>query len=101
MSILEEHREIYRALNRNKVKYLVIGGVAVMAHGIPRFTLALDILIEPTLNNCRKTLKALKEAGLKRAGRVSPKVILEATMYSISDYINVDIHARSKDFGFQ
>ncbi|MCK4353083.1 hypothetical protein KAW65_06735 [candidate division WOR-3 bacterium] len=100
MSILEEHREVYKALNRNRVKYLVIGGIAVMAHGIPRFTLDLDILIEPTLENCRKTLKALKEAGLKRAGKLAPEVILEATMYSIVDYINVDIQAgaRMTDF---
>ena len=27
---------------------LVIGGVAVIAHGVPRLTLDLDILIRPT-----------------------------------------------------
>jgi len=93
MSILEEHRVIYKSLNRNRVKYLVIGGVAVLAHGIPRFTLDLDVLIEPTLENCKKTLKALQEAGLKRAGKVSPEVILETgMMYPILGDIKVDIH---------
>ncbi|MCK4308176.1 hypothetical protein KAW50_08135 [candidate division WOR-3 bacterium] len=48
MSIIEEHLEIYKALDRNKVKYLVIGGIAVGLHGIPRVTVDIDILIEPT-----------------------------------------------------
>ncbi len=100
MSLLEKHIEIYKALNRNRVKYLVIGGIAVMAHGIPRFTLDLDILIEPTLDNCKKALKSLEEAGLDRAGRVSPNVILEATMYTILGDVTVDIQAgaRISDF---
>jgi len=91
MSLLKEHQEIYKALNRNRVKYLVIGGVAVMAYGIPRFTLDLDILIEPTLDNCRKALKSLNEAGLNRASKLAPEVILEATMYTIMGDITVDI----------
>lgn len=93
MSILKEHREIYKALNQNEVKYLVIGGVAVLAHGIPRFTLDLDILIEPTLDNCKKALKSLQEAGFERAGKVAPEIILETRMmYPILGHINVDLH---------
>lgn len=100
MPIIEKHLEIYKALNRNKVKYLVIGGIAVGLHGIPRVTVDIDILIEPTLDNCQKALKSLKEAGLDRAGKMSPDVVLQATMCTIMGDVFVDIQAgaRMSDF---
>lgn len=100
MALLEKHIEIYKALNKNEVKYLVIGGIAVLAYGIPRFTLDLDILIEPTLDNCQRALKALEEAGLKRAGKMSADVILKASIGTVLGDINVDIFAgaRLSDF---
>jgi hypothetical protein len=100
MPIIESHLEIYRALNRREANYLVIGGIAVGLHGIPRVTMDIDILIEPTLDNCRKALQALDEAGLKMAGDVAPEVVLETTMYSFMGDVNVDIlcGARASDF---
>ena len=100
MAIIEKHIEIYKALNRNEVKYLVIGGIAVGLHGIPRVTVDIDILIEPTLDNCQRALKAFEEAGLKRAGKMSPDVVLQATMGTVLGDVNVDIFAgaRISDF---
>jgi DNA polymerase II small subunit/DNA polymerase delta subunit B len=36
--------KIFRSLNKAKVRYLVVGGVAVNIYGYPRFTGDLDIL---------------------------------------------------------
>lgn len=58
------YRELAKSLNSRKVRYLVIGGNAVVAHGVPRNTFDLDILIEPTLDNAERVLYALRERGL-------------------------------------
>lgn len=40
------YESIFRALNRHKVRYLVLGGVAVILHGWTRFTKDLDLMID-------------------------------------------------------
>ncbi len=37
--------DVFRALNKAKVRYLVVGGVAVNIYGHPRFTGDIDILL--------------------------------------------------------
>jgi hypothetical protein len=48
------YEEIFKALNRKKVRYLVTGGVAVNLYGLARMTLDLDLLI--ALDQKNKTL---------------------------------------------
>lgn len=58
---LFEH--IFRELNKAKVKYLVVGGVAVNLHGYVRFTGDLDLLLtldKENLSNMDKVMKKLK-----------------------------------------
>jgi hypothetical protein len=50
-------------LNANGVDFLIVGGYAVAFHGAPRFTGDLDILIQPALDQVRRTLRALNEFG--------------------------------------
>jgi len=38
--------EVFKALNKDKVKYVVAGGVAVNLYGYPRFTKDLDDIIQ-------------------------------------------------------
>lgn len=52
-------------LNKHKVDYLVIGGVAVIFHGYTRATADLDFWYNPTLNNFHKIIKAFKEYGIE------------------------------------
>ena len=53
--------DILQGLNRAGVKYLVIGGVAVIYHGVPRGTFDLDLSVWLTLENLKR-LKAAMEA---------------------------------------
>lgn len=39
--------EIIAALNAAGIRYLVVGGQAVRLHGLPRFSLDLDLLVPP------------------------------------------------------
>ena len=52
---------IYEALREHRVDYLTIGGVAVQAHGHPRTTQDLDLLVAPDPANLERLAAALKE----------------------------------------
>jgi hypothetical protein len=48
------------ALNRNQVQYLIVGGLAVVAHGFVRFTADIDLVLAVEGANLQKTADALK-----------------------------------------
>jgi hypothetical protein len=54
---------IFAALQRAGVRYLVVGGVAVVLHGHPRFTADLDLVLSLDTANVRAALAALSELG--------------------------------------
>lgn len=63
MRIEEDFKELLKLFNKHKVKYCIIGAFALGFHARPRYTKDLDILIEPTVENGRKIVNALKEFG--------------------------------------
>ncbi len=54
---------LFRAFNKARVKYLVVGGVAVNLHGYLRFTGDLDILLLLEEKNLQKFENIMKEVG--------------------------------------
>ncbi|MCX8490622.1 MAG: hypothetical protein ORN54_06100 [Cyclobacteriaceae bacterium] len=61
----DEHLAFLRALNKHSVKYVIIGGHAAIYHGVNRNTGDLDILIEPTITNGHKLIKAMTDLKLQ------------------------------------
>jgi hypothetical protein len=61
-------RETLTALIRNNVRFLIIGGCAVNAHGYARGVGDLDLLVEPSEENAGYLLAALKDLGLAGVG---------------------------------
>jgi len=59
----KDFKEFIELLNRKGVRYLVVGGYAVAAHGYPRYTKDLDIWIENSEENARMILAVLDEFG--------------------------------------
>ncbi len=57
--------DVFRALNRARVRYLLIGGYASVLHGVPRTTLDLDLALDPDPANVRRALRALGRLGLR------------------------------------
>ncbi len=57
------YQEVFEALNKNNVRYLVVGGVAVNLHGIPRMTYDLDLMIGLDEENIHKTWISLAGIG--------------------------------------
>lgn len=52
---------IIRALNEGRVQYLVVGGLAVVAHGYVRFTADLDLMLAMDASNLAASIAALKK----------------------------------------
>lgn len=52
------------ALQRAKIPYAIVGGCAIALHGIPRGTIDIDLVIQWSLENLKKTERVLKELGL-------------------------------------
>ncbi len=50
-------------LNAHGIKYLVVGGYAVIFHSKPRFTKNLDLFIKPDPSNAKATYAALAGFG--------------------------------------
>lgn len=54
-------RPILATLAAHEVDFLVIGGIAVRAHGNPRTTLDVDVFPDPSADNMRRLASALTE----------------------------------------
>jgi len=54
------YEDIFRAFQKKKVKYLIVGGIAANLLGALRSTADLDILMEITDENVRKVVGILK-----------------------------------------
>jgi len=59
----KDFEELLGLLNRNKVKYCIVGAYAVAFYSKPRYTKDIDIFIEPSRQNARRIIKALVDFG--------------------------------------
>lgn len=99
--MLNRYREIFASLERNQVKYLIIGGIAAVYHGVPRATFDLDILIEATLENASRLLKALEEARMGTAALISPEELLRHEIVVFEDRVRLDVQTRTPGLSFE
>ncbi len=60
-----EHLRIFRALNAEHVRYLVVGGLAVVVHGHPRFTADIDLVVALDPENARRVVDVLGREGFR------------------------------------
>ena len=63
-----DFKELLKTFNQHAVKYLVVGGYAVMKYSEPRYTKDIDIWVEASLDNAKKVFQALKAFGAPLAG---------------------------------
>jgi predicted nucleotidyltransferase len=71
--------EFLDCLNKREAKYILIGGLAVIIHGVNRTTGDMDIFIEPSVENANKVLNAINDFGFGSIG------------FTIEDILNPDI----------
>lgn len=68
MELNRDFREFFASLERHSVRYLLIGGYAMAAHGHPRFTKDLDVWIWMDPVNSRAIVDALDSFGFGSLG---------------------------------
>ena len=69
---------IVKTLNDAGVKYLIVGGLAVNAHGFVRLTRDMDIVLQLKRPNILRALKVLAKAGFQLAIPEKPEVFADA-----------------------
>ena len=72
MFVNSDFSDLLQIFNAREVKYLVIGGYAVVQYAEPRFTKDLDILISTEPVNAQAVYAALREFGAPLTG-LTPK----------------------------
>ena len=59
MGHFQDFLKVLKAMKDEGVDYILIGGFAVILHGLPRFTMDMDFFIQMLEQNVRKLRKAL------------------------------------------
>lgn len=80
MDVCPDYEDLFKAFNEHKIRYLVVGGQAVIFYSEPRYTKDMDVWVPPELNDAETVYKALKKFGAPLT-RVKPK-----------DFTNKKIH---------
>ncbi len=82
---------VCRLLNHERVRYVLIGGAAVILHGVLRVTKDVDVLIEPTVDNASRALRALRGLGFGFARELDPKLVATRPFTIVGDSPRVDL----------
>jgi hypothetical protein len=61
MKINSEFSELLSLLGQHRVRYVIVGGWAVVHHSEPRYTKDIDIFVEASEANCRRLKRALEQ----------------------------------------
>ena len=87
-----DFNDLLRIFNANSVKYLVIGGYALIQYTEPRFTKDLDLLIGTDISNASAVFKALREFGAPLSGMTEDDFAEEGYFYQMGvSPVRVDV----------
>jgi hypothetical protein len=68
-----EYEDIFKHLDKEKVEYILIGGTAVILHGVPRNTADVDFMLNMDRDNLLRFIKVMKLLGYQPKVPVSPE----------------------------
>jgi hypothetical protein len=79
VDVCPDYEDLFRTFNAHKIKYLVVGGYAVIYYTQPRYTKDIDVWVIPELNNAERVHRALKDFGAP-VGKISPDDFTDRSM---------------------
>lgn len=82
---LNEYLTVLKSLEENKVEYILIGGVAVILHGLPRFTADMDVFVKISPDNIESLRKALRTI-FKDDASIEEITLKELNSYAVIRY---------------
>jgi hypothetical protein len=92
MFVNSDFSDLLKIFSDNKVKYLVIGGYAVIQHAEPRFTKDLDLWISTDPENATAVYTSLRQFGAPLEGLTSADFSEEGYFYQMgSPPVRVDV----------
>lgn len=83
MDISTDYRDLFRTLNRFKVKYLVVGAYAVIYYTEPRYTKDIDVWVKADKDNINKLYHALKVFGAPLKNIAVEDLMNESMVYQM------------------
>jgi hypothetical protein len=63
---------LFAVLEAARTRYVVVGGLALLLHGIDRLTADVDLVVDLSTDSVRDTVRALTEAGYRPLAPVDP-----------------------------
>jgi predicted nucleotidyltransferase len=93
--------DVFKSFQRHEVKYVVIGGVASVLHGVPRATFDLDLLIEARTENAERLLAALRDAGFGTAAMTDAQDVVAHEITVFNDRVRIDVQTWTPGLSFQ
>jgi hypothetical protein len=87
--------QVCAALNAESASYILFGAAALQLWGSTRATRDIDILVNPTVPNIKRVLKALGRLGFGFAKDLVPEDVARRPVTMIGDVPNVDILTRA------
>ena len=98
--MLNQLRDVFASFQSHNVKYIVIGGIAAVLHGVPRATFDLGVLVEATPDNAQRLLDALLEANLGTAALISADELLAHEITVFKDRVRIDVQTATPGLRF-
>ncbi len=92
--------DVFESFQKHEVKYVVLGGIAAVLHGVPRATFDLDVLIEASRDNASSLLKALLEANLASAALITTDELLANEITVFKDRVRIDVQTSTPGLEF-
>ncbi|REJ80797.1 MAG: hypothetical protein DWQ29_13950 [Planctomycetota bacterium] len=88
-------------MNSHGVRYVVIGGIASVIHGVPRATFDLDILIESNRENAQRLLDALVALRFGTATMATAETLLANEITIFKDRLLIDVLTSAPGLRFE
>jgi len=98
--MLNRLQDVFKSFQHHNVRYVVIGGIASVLHGVPRATFDIDILIEATKENAQRLLDALEQAGFGTATMTNAQDILAHEITVFNDKVRIDVQTSTPGVSF-
>jgi hypothetical protein len=101
------YETLFRSLHAGRVRYLIVGAVAINLHGVPRMTADLDLMVDLTERNLDLFVKAVAALGYRprvpvdaadfldpskrREWRESKSMVMFTWIHSARPYEEIDV----------
>ena len=71
------YENVFKTLHKHKIRYAVAGGVALVLHGVVRFTADLDLIVDFEQENLKRFIGIMHELGYRPRNPVKAEALLD------------------------